>query len=173
MPTSPPDDEPRFVPPDLQPTPRVEPSVPAELPAAWTPAVRNAQLLHAAICVAGGGFLVLVLVLQSTGTTTGSAAVGPVAWLLPLVLGITAVIAVPVIRRVGVAAARAASATAVSRFQTTSILVAALLEGPLLLGVVMGLVSGSPEPLAVAAGLLIALLLQFPTTSRARKFLHG
>lgn len=173
MPSSPRDEVPRFLPPDFQPAPRVEPSVPAELPAAWTRAVRNAQLLHAAICLGGGIFLVLVLVLQGTGTTTGSAAIGPVAWLVPLVLGMTVLIAVPVIRRVGAAAARAAPAAAVSRFQASSILVAALLEGPLLLGVVMGLVSGSPVPLAVAAGLLIALLLQFPTTSRARKFLHG
>lgn len=173
MPSNAPDDEPRFAPPDLADGGRTQRREAVELPAAALAKLRTTQIIHAALVVGVGVFLVLVAVLQSGGSIQGNASLVTLGWMLPLGLGAAALTAAPAVRRVALAAARAQPAQAVERFVQTSILLGAILEGPALLAAVMGLLSGSGLPLAVGAALVVAMALQFPSKAKAVEFLSG
>lgn len=170
MPTSDRDDDSRFMPPDLAGD-VVRPGDRIELPEAWAPKVRTAQVIHAALVVGVGVFLAVVAVLQASGTMPAQPGLETLGWALPLALGVAGAVAAPQFRRVAIAAARAQPAAAADRFVQSSILVGAILEGPALLAGVMGLISGSGMPLVVGGVLVLLLAVQFPTRGRALEFL--
>lgn len=169
MPTSNRDDDGRFMPPDLAGE-AMRPGERSELPEAWAPKFRTAQLIHSALVVGVGVFLAVVAVLQASGSMPAQPGFETLGWALPLALGVAGAVAAPQFRRVAIAAARAQPAAAADRFLQSSILVGAILEGPALLAGVMGLISGSGLPLVVGAVLVLLLAVQFPTRRRAVAF---
>lgn len=170
MSTSSPDDETRFMPPDLAESARRSVGL-GELPEGWAPKVRVAQVIHAALVVGVGVFLAVVAFLQASGSLQAQPGLETLGWALPLGLGVAGSVAAPQFRRVAIAAAKAQPAMSADRFVQSSILVGAILEGPALLAGVMGLITGSGLPLVVGAVLVLLLAIQFPTRARAMAFL--
>lgn len=166
-----PRDEPRFQPPDLDESAVAgRPSSACELSEEMRGRLKVVQVIHAALVAGAAFFLLVVFWLEGSTTTAPGSSLEVVAWLVPLAVGVSALIAVRFVRAAALRSARLDPRQAPDRFMQTSIVVGALSEGPVLLAGVMGLIAHSPWPLLVGAALLLVLCLQAPTAARAAAF---